>query len=441
VAGTVIWRLQPVQGDDTDEDGLLDSWEEFGLDINDDGIIDLDLPGMGADPYRKDIFLEVDVMRNVAWSGAAFDKVIAAFDDAPVQNFDDEGIAQQDGINLHIDYTTIETVRRTRLSDDQFILFQSLKNDHFGTEDERASSNWAAIKCAREAVFRYCIVVDEIADPNGNTTGGLGERPGNDFMVSSTAVQNAAEFDYALGRVVMHELGHTLDLQHGGADSINFKPNYVSVMNYGFQTATAQTNPQVALDYSREKLADLFESALNEQAGIDSTHSRGIAMIHGYHIPGSSPSMGNVQLDGRPTDFDQVNGIYSPAIVDLNWLTDAFPTQNSPSPGETLKGHDDWANIKIPLGTGGAYAQSVAQAPAEKELSIDFLQWVQANAPPPPPPYCEGDFNLDDIVDGADLAALLAVWGTANEATDFNGDGITDGADLAQLLAAWGACP
>jgi hypothetical protein len=30
----------------------------------------------------------------------------------------------------------------------------------------------------------------------------------------------------------MHELGHDLGLQHGGANSDNCKPNYMSVMNY-----------------------------------------------------------------------------------------------------------------------------------------------------------------------------------------------------------------
>ena len=34
----------------------------------------------------------------------------------------------------------------------------------------------------------------------------------------------------------MHELGHNLGLEHGGADCFNFKPNYVSVMNYNFYT-------------------------------------------------------------------------------------------------------------------------------------------------------------------------------------------------------------
>jgi hypothetical protein len=41
-------------------------------------------------------------------------------------------------------------------------------------------------------------------------------------------------------------------------------------------------------------------------------------------------------------------------------------------------------------------------------------------------------------VDAADLAALLAGWGTASP--DPNGDGNVDAADLAVLLAAWGPC-
>ena len=47
----------------------------------------------------------------------------------------------------------------------------------------------------------------------------------------------------------------------------------------------------------------------------------------------------------------------------------------------------------------------------------------------------EGDLNADGVVNGADLAILLAGWGTPGG--DLNGDGITNGADLAILLAAW----
>jgi hypothetical protein len=51
---------------------------------------------------------------------------------------------------------------------------------------------------------------------------------------------------------------------------------------------------------------------------------------------------------------------------------------------------------------------------------------------------CPEDVNGSGAVDAADLAALLAGWGTASP--DPNGDGNVDAADLAVLLAAWGPC-
>ncbi len=47
------------------------------------------------------------------------------------------------------------------------------------------------------------------------------------------------------------------------------------------------------------------------------------------------------------------------------------------------------------------------------------------------------DLNGDGVVNGADLAAMLAQWGTAGPA-DLNNDGVVNGADLAALLASWG---
>ncbi|MEN9669508.1 MAG: hypothetical protein RLZZ386_1415, partial [Planctomycetota bacterium] len=52
---------------------------------------------------------------------------------------------------------------------------------------------------------------------------------------------------------------------------------------------------------------------------------------------------------------------------------------------------------------------------------------------------CVADLNGDRIVDGADLAVLIAAWATSG--ADLNGDAYTDGADLAIMLGAWGACP
>jgi alpha-tubulin suppressor-like RCC1 family protein len=54
-------------------------------------------------------------------------------------------------------------------------------------------------------------------------------------------------------------------------------------------------------------------------------------------------------------------------------------------------------------------------------------------------PYGRGDLNADGFVDGADLAILLALWGTVGaEIGDLSGDGLVSGADLGQLLYNWG---
>ena len=51
---------------------------------------------------------------------------------------------------------------------------------------------------------------------------------------------------------------------------------------------------------------------------------------------------------------------------------------------------------------------------------------------------CLGDYNKDGIVDGQDLATLLASWGDGK--ADLDGDGEVAGTDLAIVLGAWGIC-
>lgn len=56
--------------------------------------------------------------------------------------------------------------------------------------------------------------------------------------------------------------------------------------------------------------------------------------------------------------------------------------------------------------------------------------------PPAAPNPC--DLDGSGAVDGADLGALLAAWGTPSPTADLDNDGTVDGADLSALLAAWG---
>ncbi len=53
---------------------------------------------------------------------------------------------------------------------------------------------------------------------------------------------------------------------------------------------------------------------------------------------------------------------------------------------------------------------------------------------------CPGDLDNSGAVDGVDLTAIFAGWGTAAAGGDVNGDGVVDGLDVTVVLSAWGPC-
>jgi len=96
--------------------------------------------------------------------------------------------------------------------------------------------------------------------------------------------------------------------------------------------------------------------------------------------------------------------------------------------------------LAIPVGAdSGAHAAADFDADGRTDLAA-----VDQNAGAvivllsrcPAPCY---DLTGDDLVNGTDLAVLLAAWGSGD--VDFNDDNDTDSLDLAQILAAWGDCP
>src|SRR5439155_15746462 len=90
---------------DSDGDGLPDTWERDGIDIDGDGTVDLRLCATDsltsavecADPLHKDVFVQVDYMVGHRPDPFALFNVEEAFAKAPVTNPD--GTA---GINLHL---------------------------------------------------------------------------------------------------------------------------------------------------------------------------------------------------------------------------------------------------------------------------------------------------------------------------------------------------
>jgi hypothetical protein len=99
---------------------------------------------------------------------------------------------------------------------------------------------------------------------------GLAEVPGDDFIVSMG--QWAFGNDNRIGNIFLHELGHNLNLRHGGFENRNYKPNYNSVMNYGYAFCGADGNadaiPDDLANYSHGANIPLSEIQLVEPDGL-----------------------------------------------------------------------------------------------------------------------------------------------------------------------------
>jgi probable HAF family extracellular repeat protein len=379
---------------DTDGDGLLDTWENEGIDINGDGTVDLDLPALGADPNHKDLFIEVDRMAGVPFSQNAIDMVRDSFAVSPVENPD-----EIDGINLHVIVDEMIPLQATI----DFMTFDVIKDQSFGTVYERSNPNWVNILEAKKRAFRYCLFANCFFD--GSL--GKGEYFGNDFVVAHGCSSHNS--DYKLASTFMHELGHNLGLGHGGADKINYKPNYISVMNYGFDAFTDVWGNSLPLDYCRQPETPLDESNLDETIGITSSEYPNVLTIHGYPRIGFGVDYAYVQLNVPHFDWNHDGNLEAGVEVDLNYLGSSHPllSASSPSPGQILNSYNDWELIHLSIGSTGEYVDYVHNTIGEKDVTEEILIWHDTYFPEPPTWTCLSDRNTDGDVDGADVVYAI----------------------------------
>ena len=373
---------------DLDLDGIMDCWETqgWGIDVNSDNVIDMDLYALGARPDHKDLFVEADAMTGMAPSSAAMQKVSNAFAAVPNQYLNNPDGAP--GINLHIqlDDTTLGIVAWPT---NWWTHFFDIKRDTFGTASERSSPNKDNILDAKRLAFRYCIFAYSY-DTLGSS--GVAEGIGsNDFMVTlGTWSTSGGTSDQRAG-TFMHELGHTLGLRHGGADDENYKPNYISIMSYTWQTPFRWADTW-RLDYSRTALPSLDESRLLEASGLGSP--MGFTPI--INVPFSGPGRVKRYATTRhaaAVDWDTSGTTNSgPVAVDVN----VFRTNLDPSPGDTLTSQSDWPlliyNFRHTAGfIDGPPAKQVLETP---EMTYrDFLDLD--SLPPPKPKHFLMDGQLD----------------------------------------------
>jgi len=373
---------------DSDGDGLWDDWEQFGVDANGDGVIDLNLPALGANPQHKDIFLEIDFMDCAVAGGdcaagdthshrpkaAAVAAVVQAFANASVNNPD--GIA---GINLHVDISN-SIPHQNALNIPGLCFsggpgignFDTVKADpaNFGPNNPRRFA------------YRYSLWTHQ--QVSTSTSSGCGELPGNDFQVALGGwnvgqgdMDGDGLPDANVGTVqqqagtLMHEFGHNLSLQHGGGDGVNFKPNYLSIMSYRFQVSgIPPTDPDAAgpltarVDYSRSALATLNETNLSEPVGIgdgtDNTFYRCPVAVGGTRT-GAGAGAIDWNCDADTIDLGVTNDL------------------NGDSLTNSLTGFDDWSNIKYDLQTTSAFADG--DHTSLPVIEVDYPTYLQLLTP------------------------------------------------------------
>jgi beta-lactam-binding protein with PASTA domain len=323
-------------GGDTDGDGLCDNWEKYGYMAPNGAFVNL--PAMGANPMHKDIFVQTDYMVDLTVTcvagapsctfghthkpdPAAIAMLTAAFANAPVNNPDGKT-----GITLHVDCgancimnpitgAPWGTQSMANALDHLNVILGPLMDTTcegqlacpaFWTDFNTYMTN-KFLPTGRGPIFHYAMFAHDVGIylPDGVTlrhiTGVSQGLPSNSFVVSlgsksgqvGTADEQAGTF--------MHELGHNLGLEHGGLDAVNYKPNYLSVMNYSFQSGLIVNNPSLRINYSPfPAIPDLNPTSLNDNVGLNGGASLdNDTAIYGtqYYCPTGGPYTGNIMTD------------------------------------------------------------------------------------------------------------------------------------------------
>lgn len=323
---------------DSDGDGLYDDWEQNGIDVDGDGNIDIDLPGFGAKWDHKDLFVEMDWRPGRQPYQASIRALKTAFALAPKDAGGTPNPDDTDGINLWVDTGSLAVGSEDGAGPgsctdgmdngggdedgDGNPDFDSGDVDCQGREDGSINLNSCIdgvdngggdgadaadpdclvgdnlggggdivpnpVTCigptfyaardvlfeeARLLAFRYLVSgvsPGENTCANGRAVAGKAELGGNDLVVYGT--------DPGL---IFHELGHTLNLHHGGFEGRNNKPNYISMMNYNYGLSIPQLNSSLGIiDFAPARCANcpggraaipapLDESALDEMMVLD----------------------------------------------------------------------------------------------------------------------------------------------------------------------------
>ena len=329
------WQLgeDPAPNDDADGDGLSRAAEQSlgtnpaTADTDNDGILDnleatvlepLGLPGMGADPRRRDVFVEIDHDSIARGTGSPevtasmIDQMETVYRNAPLANPDGTT-----GITPHIDNGQLGGGTAVTVP------------QGWGCGGSGGYDGVNDLAPERRNVFFHVLSSDL------STCGLYGLAYGNRRVVVDIGQPQLANLQDMVGAgTILHELGHTLGLTHGGDDGLQCKPNYPSVMNYD----PVPVFFNGGIDYSRGLQPQIDEAAIDETRSL-------------YTYPNYDWNHNGV-IDSVPYAKDVDNFTWlDPALeAIMNAVFSSFrcPLNGvSPTP---LHDFDDWTHISQNLG-------------------------------------------------------------------------------------------
>ena len=419
---------------DSDGDGLLDVWESKGLHRNTQvspatfgtcadypGEPCVNLPAMGANPNKKDVFVQIDWMHGTGDGTGGTDHngthdhrpnldalsaVASAFSAHAVNLHFDVGKNYQGPQSAcgnvpcsfiipsayaqggsDIDESSLVCHDTAKHTCDYHVPYPVLSFE-FGFASIRDGNHLlntpAHFAQNRKDVFHYSLFAHALAGPydvkghpidpfTGQQTdvpksySGIAHRPGGGFMVtlglwrSDTPAFDQVGSSLVQSGTFMHELGHNLGLGHAGwYTRPNCAPNYPSVMNYLYQTrglTDGAGNKQI--DYSNGLLLQLNENLLS---GAYMGPQRYRVRYYGPLAPNQPASQAAaLHCDGTPIQPGE------PFEVRLEGLTIAPPDWSN---GTVAKGH---SIARLDVNYDGTVGQLFTDQPDWSSLNLQQI--------------------------------------------------------------------